>query len=68
MYIGEFTFPVSYYGLPENGGKAIMPDLKISSPMSVFNATLLKTYTRALRIAAIIMKPVELVEFEENQK
>lgn len=68
MYIGEFTFPVSYYGLPENGGKPIMPDLKISSPMSVFNATLLKTYTRALRIAAIIMKPVELVEFEENQK
>ena len=68
MYIGEFTFPVSYYGLPENGGKAIMPDLKISSPMSVFNATLLNTYTRALRIAAIIMKPVELVEFEENQK
>lgn len=68
MYIGEFTFPVSYYGLPENGGKAIMPDLKISSPMSVFNSTLLKTYTRALRIAAIIMKPVELVEFEENQK
>ncbi len=68
MYIGEFTFPVAYAGLPSNNGKQIMPDLKISSPMSVFNSTLLKTYTRALRIAAIIMKPVELAEFEENQK
>lgn len=68
MYIGEFTFPVSYYGLPVNGGKAIMPDLKISSPMSVFKPAELNAYTRALRIAAIIMKPVDLVEFEENQK
>ncbi len=67
MYIGDFTFPVSYAGLPVNGGKSVMPDLKISSPMSVFNQTLLNTYTRALRIAAIIMKPVELVEFEEKQ-
>ena len=68
MFIGEFTFPVAYAGLPQNGNKMMAPDIKISSPMSVFNATLLNTYTRALRIAAIIMKPVELAEFEENQK
>lgn len=68
MFIGEFTFPVAYAGLPNNGNKAIRPDIKISSPMSVFSSALLNTYTRALRIAAIIMKPVELSEFEENQK
>lgn len=68
MFIGEFTFPVAYDGLPSSNGKTIAPDIKISSPMSVFNTTLLDTYTRALRIAAIIMKPVELAEFEENQK
>ena len=68
MFIGEFKFPVAYYGLSNSGNKTIAPDIKISSPMSVFNTTLLNTYTRALRIAAIIMKPVELAEFEENQK
>lgn len=69
MYIGDFEFPVSYANLPPaTNGRDVMPDIKISSPMSVFSSSLLATYTRSLRIAAIIMKPVELVEFEEKQK
>ena len=66
LYIGEFTFPVSYYGL--EGNNPICPNLKITSPFSVFNKNLLAAYSRDLRIAAIILKPKELVEFEESKK
>ncbi len=64
LYIGEFTFPVCYYGL----GDEYSPNIKITSPMSVFNAGLLNGFSRDLRIAGIILKPKELVEFEESNK
>lgn len=64
LYIGEFTFPVSYYGL----GDEYCPNIKISTPYSVFTEALRKAYTRDLRIASIILKPKELVEFEEQNK
>ena len=67
VYIGRFTFPVSYYGLGTNAAK-ICPNIKITSPMSVFNKTLLSGFSRDLRIAAILAKPLELVEFEESNK
>lgn len=66
LYIGEFTFPVSYYGL--SGNNPVCPNIKITSPFSVFNKNLLAAYSRDLRIAAIILKPKELVEFEESKK
>ena len=64
LYLGEFTFPVCYYGL----GDGYCPNIKITSPFSVFNAKLLSSFSRDLRIAGIIMKPKELVEFEESNK
>ena len=64
LYLGEFTFPACYYGL----GDEICPNIKISSPFSVFNKDLMEAYCRDLRIAAIILKPKELVEFEESNK
>lgn len=67
VYIGRFTFPISYYGLGTNSAK-ICPNIKISSPMSVFNKTLMAAYSRDLRIAAIIAKPLEYVNFEESNK
>ena len=66
LYLGEFTFPVSYYGL--SGNDKICPNIKITSPFSVFNKALLAGFSRDLRIAAIILKPKELVEFEESNK
>lgn len=63
VYLGQFTFPVAYNGLAD-----CSPNLHISCPVSVFNKTQMATYTRDVRIAAIIMKPIELVEFEEKQK
>ena len=63
VYLGQFTFPVAYNGLGDYS-----PNLHISNPISVFNKADMATYTRDVRIAAIIMKPVELAEFEENNK
>lgn len=66
LYLGQFTFPVSYYGM--SGNDKICPNIKITSPFSVFNKALLAGFSRDLRIAAIILKPKELVEFEESNK
>jgi hypothetical protein len=64
LYIGEFTFPVCYYGL----GGEYCPNIKITTPYSVFNASLREAYSRDLRIAGIILRPKELAEFEESNK
>ena len=64
LYIGEFTFPVCYAGLSEE----YCPNIKISTPYSVFTQALREAYTRDLRIASIILKPKELAEFEEQNK
>jgi uncharacterized surface protein with fasciclin (FAS1) repeats len=65
LYLGEFTFPVSYYGL-RNNDDYVCPNLKITSPFSSFNKALMLGFERSLRIAAIILKPKELVEFENK--
>lgn len=67
LYLGEFTFPVSYSGLRLND-EYVCPNLKITSPFSPFNAALMAGFERDLRIAAIILKPKELVEFEDSEK
>ena len=64
LYLGEFTFPVCYYGL----GDEHCPNIKITSPFSAVTGNVRNDFTRDLRIAAIILKPKELVEFEESNK
>lgn len=64
LYLGEFTFPVCYYGL----GDGYCPNIKITSPFSAVTGQVRNAYTRDLRIAAIILKPKELVEYEESNK
>ena len=68
LYIGEFTFPVCYYGLDSDESDAYCPNIKISTPFSPFTAALRNAYSRDLRIAAIILKPKELVEYENNKQ
>lgn len=63
VFIGQFTFPVAYNGLGN-----YCPTLRITSPLSVFSNEQLATYSRDVRIAAIVLKPVELEEFEAKQK
>ena len=55
VYIGRFTFPNAYV-CTQNA----CPSLRITSPISVFNKTQMETYTRDVRLAAIIMRPIEL--------
>ncbi len=64
VFIGRFTFPVNYRGL----GEEYYPSLRVTSPISVFNSTQLATYTRDVRIGAILLRPVELDEFEAKNK
>jgi hypothetical protein len=63
VFIGRFTFPVAYNGLGE-----YYPSIRVTSPISVFNATQLNSYSRDVRIAAILLRPVELDEYEAKQK
>ena len=63
VFVGQFTFPVAHAGLGEYN-----PVMHISSPLSVFNKAQMAAYTRDMRIMGIILKPIELVEFEEKQK
>lgn len=67
VFVGEFTFPACYYGLDTNT-EQYRPNIKITSPFSAFSAPLMAAYTRDLRIAGILLKPKELVEFEESNK
>lgn len=62
VYLGQFTFPVSYAGL------SVYPNIKITTPFSQFNKTDMATYTRDLRIVRFILKPVELDEFEATKE
>ena len=64
VYLGEFTFPVAYDGL----GNDYAPNIHISSPLDTFSDDDMTNYTGDIRLKAIIMKPVELVEYEENNK
>ena len=63
VFIGQFTFPVAYNGLGDYS-----PNIRVTSPLSVFSNDQLATYTRDVRIAAIVLKPVELEEFEAKKK
>ncbi len=64
VFVGQFKFPVNYKGL----GQEYYPSLHVTSPISVFNSTQLATYTRDVRIAAILLRPVELDEYEAKNK
>ncbi len=63
VFIGQFTFPVNYSGLG-----SYYPSLHITSPISVFSSQQLETYTRDVRIAMILMRPVELDEYLAKNK
>jgi len=63
VFIGRFTFPVNYRGLDD-----IYPSIHVTSPISVFNSGQLATYSRDIRIASFLLRPVELEEFEAKNK
>lgn len=64
VYLGNITFPVAYKGL----GDEYTPNIHIYSPYDGFDDDDVATYSQDVRIMAIILKPMELAEFEEKQK
>lgn len=64
VFLGKFTFPVSYAGLSSSD---ISPNIKITTPFSQFSSDM-KVYTRDLRIMGFILKPVELDEYEATKE
>lgn len=63
MFVGTIKFPIAYLGL----GEKMYPNLKITTDFSVFSP-LMRTYTRDLRIAAIILRPVEKDEYQVTKE
>ena len=60
LHLGRFTFPVAYEDMGYYHHDEAAPVMRISCAISVLNRTQMATYTRMLRLAAIIMRPVEL--------
>lgn len=60
--LGRVTFPVCY------AGTEAYPNIKVYCPLTSFNSTNRKKYDQQIRIANIIMKPIDLVEYEEKLK
>lgn len=60
--LGRITFPVCY------AGTGAYPNIKVYSPLTSFNSTNRQKYDQQIRIANIIMKPIDLVEYEEKLK
>ena len=64
MFVGKIDFPIAYRGL----GEKMYPHLKITTDFNVFNSAMMANYTRDLRIAAIILRPVEMDEYEATKE
>jgi len=64
LLLGQVEIPVNYKYL----GDDYYPSMHISSPVAVFNATQMAQYSREFRIYAIIMRPVELDQYEANNQ
>ena len=60
--LGEFTFPICYYGLNA------APNLKISHTVTSFTSTNRNKYEQTLRVANIILKPVEQEKYEARKE
>ena len=60
--LGQFTFPICYYGLDA------APNIKVSHLVSTFTATNRKKYEQILRVANVILVPVEEDKFIEERK
>lgn len=60
LYLGHFTFPICYYGT------TAAPNIKVMSTLGSFSQSNRNKYDAQIRIASIILKPRDLVEYEKN--
>lgn len=64
VYIGQFTFPVSYSGVSENGRG---PVLKVQDATTAFDRDKAQ-FSQRYRIMSVILKPVELDAYEKKTR
>ena len=62
LKLGRVTFPVCY------AGTDAYPNIKVLCTLSSFGSANRKKYDQQIRIANIILKPIDLVEYEEKLK
>ena len=62
LKLGRVTFPVCY------AGTDAYPNIKVFCTLSSFGSANRKKYDQQIRIANIILKPIDLVEYEEKLK
>mgnify|MGYP003479711672 FL=1 len=60
--LGRVTFPICY------AGTEAYPNIKAYCTLTRFGSANRKKYDQQIRIANIIMKPIDLVEYEEKLK
>lgn len=60
--LGRVTFPICY------AGTEAYPNIKVYCTLTSFGSANRKKYDQQIRIANIIMKPIDLVEYEEKLK
>lgn len=68
VYLGDFTFPASYYNIQSGDlskDQICCPTLTITAPRQSKDAK--ENYTRALRIAGIVLIPTELSNSNETK-
>lgn len=58
--LGRVTFPICY------AGTEAKPNIKVMNTIATFNATNKRKYEQELRVANIILRPVEMTEEEKN--
>src|SRR5574344_135751 len=64
MFVGKITFPICYSNL----GTAYSPTLLVTSKLDLIFGKDITKYDNELRIAAILLKPVEHEEYEDKLK
>lgn len=68
LFLGQFTFPISYRGLEDGNNNNYYPSLFISTPADPYEDDDIAKYSFEFRIYQIILKPVDQDEYEANNK
>lgn len=68
VYLGTVTFPICYKGVRTGNGEVVAPNLKIMHTPLTFDSDPSKnTYEYLLRVANVILRPVEYDEYKSSK-
>lgn len=68
VYLGTVTFPICYKGVRTGNGEVVAPNLKIMhTPLTFADDPSNNTYEYLLRVANVILRPVEYDEYKSSK-